>query len=60
MTKVPDIIIFRIDTHGKSINYASVRCVTDDNELINLFHLRLKVFFVDQVQSFNIQNQLFH
>jgi hypothetical protein len=51
MAKVPDKVIFGIDTLGHSINYGFVRSVTDNNELINLLRLRLKVFFIDQVQS---------
>ena len=50
MAKVPDKIIFGIDELGNSIDYGFVRNVTDDNELINLLRLRLKVFFIDQVQ----------
>jgi hypothetical protein len=51
MAKVPDKVIFGIDTLGNSIDYGFVRKVTDDNELINLLKLRLKAFFIDQVQS---------
>ena len=50
MSIVPDKIIFGIDSLGNVIDYGFVRKVKDDNELINLLRLRLKVFFVDQVQ----------
>ncbi len=48
--KIPDNVIFGIDTLGNSIDYGYVRTIQDDNELINLLKLRLKVFFFDQVQ----------
>ena len=51
MTKVPDKVIFGIDTSGKSIDYGFVRSVNNENDLIELLRLRLKVFFIDQVQS---------
>lgn len=51
MTKVPDKIIFGIDKLGNSIDYGFVRNITDETELIDLLKLRLKVFFIDQVQS---------
>ncbi len=50
MAKVPDKVIFGINTLGNSIDYGFVRSVVDDNALINLLRLRLKVFFIDQVQ----------
>lgn len=51
MAKIPDKVIFGIDTIGNSIDYGHMRKVTDDNELINLLRLRLRVFFIDQVQA---------
>lgn len=51
MAKIPGPVIFGIDSLGSSINYAFVREVQDESELINLLRLRLKVFFIDQVQS---------
>jgi len=50
MIKIPDKIIFGIDKLGNIIDYGFVRSVKDDNELINLLRLRLKVFFIAQVQ----------
>lgn len=50
MSKIPDEVIFGINTLGESINYGYVRKITNENELINLLRLRLKVFFIDQVQ----------
>jgi hypothetical protein len=51
MTKVPDKVIFGVDNFGNTIDYGVVRSMTDDNELIKLLYLRLKVFFIDQVQT---------
>ena len=50
MSIVPDKVIFGIDGLNNSINYGFVRQITDDNELINLLRLRLRVFLIDQVQ----------
>jgi hypothetical protein len=50
MSKIPDYVIFGIDSSGNPIDYGFVRTITDDNELIELLNLRLKVFFVNQVQ----------
>jgi hypothetical protein len=50
MSIVPDKVIFGIDSLNKPIDYGLVRQVKDDNELINLLRLRLRVFFIDQVQ----------
>lgn len=54
MNKIPDEIIFGIDTSGNGINYGFVRTIKNENELINLLKLRLQVFFIDQVQ--HLQN----
>lgn len=48
--KALDEIIFGVDSSGVAINYGFVRAIQDDTSLINLLHLRLKVFFINQVQ----------
>lgn len=50
MHKIPDETIFAPAFGGKHIDYGYVRSITDDTELINLLYLRLKGFFVEQVQ----------
>lgn len=50
MGKIPDEVIFGINSQRESINYGHVRTISDDNQLINLLRLRLKVLFIDQVQ----------
>jgi len=50
MSIIPDKVIFGIDSLNKPIDYGFVRQIRDDDELINLLRLRLRVFFIDQVQ----------
>ena len=50
MHKIPDKTIFAPAFGGKLIDYGYGRSITDDTELINLLYLRLKGFFVEQVQ----------
>jgi len=50
MKKTPDIVIFGRNALNEGIDYGYVRKIKDDNELIDLLRLRLKVFFIDQVQ----------
>ena len=50
MSIVPDKVIFGIDGLNNPIDYGYIRQITDDNELITLLRLRLRVFFIDQVQ----------
>jgi len=51
MSIVPDKVIFGIDSLNNVIDYGYVRHIADDDELINLLRLRLKVFFIQQVQA---------
>jgi hypothetical protein len=48
--QIPDSVIFGPDETGRPINYGYVRSVKDENELIELLKLRLKTFFIDQVE----------
>jgi hypothetical protein len=59
MSIIPDKVIFGIDSLNKPIDYGFVRQVMDDNELINLLRLRLRVFFVDQVQILQTSRSAF-
>jgi len=47
---VPNQTIFGVDENEASINYGTVRQITDENRLIRLLKLRIEVFFIGQVK----------
>ncbi|MFN9380166.1 MAG: hypothetical protein ACK6BQ_09395 [Bacteroidota bacterium] len=47
---VPDQTIFAVDENEASINYGTVRQITDEDRLIRLLKLRIEVFFIGQVK----------
>ena len=47
---VPDQTIFGVDENEASINYGTVRQITDEDRLIILLKLRIEVFFIGQVK----------
>ena len=47
---VPDQTIFGVDENEASINYGTVRQITDEDRLIRLLKLRIEVFFIGQVK----------
>lgn len=47
---VPNQTIFGVDENEASINYGTVRQITDEDRLIILLKLRIEVFFIGQVK----------
>ena len=47
---VPNLTIFGVDENEASINYGTVRQITDEDRLIRLLKLRIEVFFIGQVK----------
>ena len=47
---VPNQTIFGVDENEASINYRTVRQITDEDRLIILLKLRIEVFFIGQVK----------
>ena len=47
---VPNLTIFGVDENEASINYGTVRQITDEYRLIRLLKLRIEVFFIGQVK----------
>ena len=47
---VPNQTIFGVDENEASINYGTVRQITDEDRLIRLLKLRIEVFFIGQVK----------
>ena len=47
---VPDQTIFGVDENEASINYGTVRQITDEDRHIRLLKLRIEVFFIGQVK----------
>lgn len=47
---VPNRTIFGVDENEASINYRTVRQITDEDRLIILLKLRIEVFFIGQVK----------
>ena len=47
---VPNLTTFGVDENEASINYGTVRQITDEDRLIRLLKLRIEVFFIGQVK----------